>query len=121
MVYYRQIFVLSMVVISANFYLRFYSRFMATLNLKLLTFAHPVVLSMPLIFCSTFIFCEYIPICELDFALNKYGLKYYCTKAIIMNPGWFSDYYIALIWMVIHICWSYLFVEGNSFHPLDEL
>lgn len=111
---------LSVISIFANFYLRLCFRFLAAMRIKLLVFAHPILVTMPALFIWSYALCNYIPICSINTVLHKFGLSVYCLKGV--NPtGMLSDYYVTWIWMLSFMLWNYSFINGDPIDPSDEI
>ncbi|KAL3115596.1 hypothetical protein niasHT_014273 [Heterodera trifolii] len=116
----KLIFLLALVVISLNFYLRFCFRFLAAMRLELIPLGHPVFLTTPMLFFFFYTFCHYVPICRINALFQHFDLSIYCVKGM-QRQGVFSDFYITLIWLFSYMKWSYRFISGENFDQMDEI
>lgn len=119
---FRQIFILSFVVIILNFYLRTCLHFLAAMRVRMIPIAHPVLNAVPLLFFFFYSICHWLPICRINVLMHYFGLSLYCIKSI--NPAfmeYFSDFYVSSIWMLNFIIWNYYFIKGDCFGPMDEV
>lgn len=90
------------------------------MKIKLLVIAHPIFLTMPVLFLWTYSLCNILPICTVNTFLHSFGLSFYCSKAV--NPtGIITDYYVTWIWLVAFMIWAYSFVNGDPINSSDEM
>lgn len=82
--------------------------------------AHPIFLTMPILFLWTYSLCNELPICAVNTFVQGFHLSIYCTK-YVSPSGILTDYYVTWIWLVAFMIWSYSFVNGDPINPNDEM
>lgn len=70
------VFVLALIAIAANFYLRVSFRFLAAMRLSLFTLGHPVLITTPLLCIASYVVCHLYPICRVSRILAPFGLRF---------------------------------------------
>jgi len=70
------VFVLSLIAIAANFYLRVSFRFLAAMRLSLFTLGHPVLVTTPLLCIASYIACHVFPVCQVSRIMAPFGLRF---------------------------------------------
>nr|AAG39382.1 chitin synthase [Dirofilaria immitis] len=114
------LYTLAMWIIFLNFFLRFISRLLSTMSMRVLAALHPLLIIVPLpmiIFIGT---CFIKPLCAIHRYLFTYDLRWHCLAWKVSQKS-LQEICFGVIWLIAYLFWAYQHAKAPKFDPDDDV
>uniref|UniRef100_A0A915PKW5 chitin synthase n=1 Tax=Setaria digitata TaxID=48799 RepID=A0A915PKW5_9BILA len=111
---------LALWIIFLNFLLRFISRMLSAMSMRILPVLHPLLTVVPLLITVFMTTCFISPVCAIREYLSGYDLRWQCLAWKISKNS-LSEICFGVIWLATYLCWAYQQVKAPKFNPDDDV
>ncbi|VDM97219.1 unnamed protein product [Thelazia callipaeda] len=111
---------LALWIILLNFLLRFISRLLSAMSMRVMAALHPLFTVVPLLMMTFTVTCFISPFCSVRRYLWEYGLRWQCLAwSVSLNS--LPEIWFGVIWLATYLWWAYQHVKAPKFDPDDEM
>ncbi|CAG9529476.1 unnamed protein product [Cercopithifilaria johnstoni] len=114
------LYTLALWIIFLNFVLRFISRLLSAMSMRIIAILHPFFIVIPLlalIFIGT---CFITPACSIRGYLSIYDLRWHCLTWKESQKS-LPETCFGAVWLIAYSCWAYQHVKAPNFSADDDI
>ncbi|MCP9266511.1 Chitin synthase 1 [Dirofilaria immitis] len=114
------LYTLAMWIIFLNFFLRFISRLLSTMSMRVLAALHPLLIIVPLLMIIFIGTCFIKPLCAIHRYLFTYDLRWHCLAWKVSQKS-LQEICFGVIWLIAYLFWAYQHAKAPKFDPDDDV